>query len=92
MRRLVRGINVGCCAALLLSMVASGASAKVVSCDDIAAAQGRGLAEAEVRQELQTTAARIESCARQAEMAAQQNARRGVIRERRALHERALAQ
>lgn len=69
---------------LLGVLTAGAANAKVVTCDDIAAAQTRGLTTDSIRQELRTTSARIENCSRLADMNAQQTARRGVIRARRA--------
>jgi hypothetical protein len=84
MARIVRRIGIAGTAALLCGFVgAHAADAKVATCEEIAAAQGRGLTIAAIRQELSTTAARVESCARLAQMDAQQKTRRSATRTRR---------
>ena len=72
-------------AALAVIMLSGGrADAKRATCEEIAAAQSRGLTAPEIKQELRTTDARIQSCVRLAEMHASQEARRAEVRARRA--------
>jgi hypothetical protein len=84
MMRIVRVIGISCATAVLIGFAnTSAVDAKVASCDDIAAAQGRGLSSADIRKELNTTAARVEVCARLAEQDAQQAERKSAARARR---------
>lgn len=83
MMRIVRVIGISCATAVLIGFATPAAEAKVASCDDIAAAQGRGLTTEDIRKELNTTAARVEVCARLAEQDAQQAERKSAARARR---------
>lgn len=84
MMRIVRKIGIAGTATLLCGLVGvTNASAKVATCDEIAAAQGRGLTSDAIREELNTTAARIENCARLAEREAQHSSRKSEARARR---------
>ena len=84
MMHVFRPISIAGIAAALCALVGVGAAhAKVATCEDIAAAQGRGLTSDAIRQELNTTAARIENCARLAKMDAQQKSRRSAAHARR---------
>lgn len=60
------------------------ASARRATCEEIAAARARGVAIEEVERELRTTAARIEACARSAELRARHAERRERAQSRRA--------
>ena len=84
MTRIVRRFGMICATALLCALTgATAADARVATCDDIAAAQSRGLTTEAIRQELTTTTARIEGCARLAKHEAQHEARRSHARARR---------
>ena len=80
----IRRIGVASLAGILCGFLAAQvAQAKVATCDDIATAQGLGLSSEAIRAELNTTAARIENCARLAKMDQQQKQRRSAARARR---------
>lgn len=84
MTRIVRAIGIACATAVLfVAASVAAAGAKVASCDDIAAAQGRGLSTEAIRQALNTTAARVDICARLAQREQQQAARKSAARARR---------
>lgn len=84
MTRIVRTIAITGTAALVIGFAGtSAAHAKVATCEDIAAAQGRGLSVEDIRKELNTTAARVENCARFAEQDARQAERKSAVRMRR---------
>jgi hypothetical protein len=75
---------VTCTAALFGALGgATAADARVATCDEIAAARSRGLDQDAIRQELTTTAARIEGCARLQQQEAQRETRRSQTRARR---------
>ena len=84
MARIIRVIGIACATAFLIGFANTpAAEAKVASCDDIAAAQGRGLNTDDIRKALNTTSARVEICARLAEKDAQQAERKSAARARR---------
>lgn len=84
MTRIVRTIAITGIAALFIALAGTQAAhAKVATCEDIAAAQGRGLSVDDIRKELNTTAARVENCARFAEQDARQAERKSAARVRR---------
>jgi hypothetical protein len=84
MMQVVRGIVIAGTGVFVGLMAPGPATAAVVTCDDIAAAQSRGQTVEAIKRELRTTSAHIQACAHLADMHAQQNARRGVARARRA--------